>query len=244
MGEDPTPFTPEFNHSVHVESRLQHLSGDCGALLLRDILERLGLTDWLVGRLHDRRRPDLITHPLAELLRTTLLLLAQGWRDQDDADTLRDDSMLRLAVSSRRGLSPLRSAGPAQVPEGLASQPTLSRLLDMLSDAKQRTVLREALLVGTARRFKARRRGHRQRYLTLDIDSLPIPVCGHQPQSQYKGEHNRGDSSSRASPGTAQNSALRGVRGKGITSRMFFMPVAYMMARSKPRPKPACGTVP
>ncbi len=41
-----------------------------------------------------------------------------------------------------------------------------------------------------------------------------------------------------------QNSALRGARGKGMTSRMFFMPVTYISARSNPRPKPACGTVP
>ena len=41
-----------------------------------------------------------------------------------------------------------------------------------------------------------------------------------------------------------QKSALLGVRGKGITSRMFAMPVAYCTVRSKPRPKPAWGTVP
>ena len=41
-----------------------------------------------------------------------------------------------------------------------------------------------------------------------------------------------------------QQSALFGVRGKGSTSRMFAMPVAYCTVRSKPRPKPAWGTVP
>ena len=71
MGEDPTLFTPEFNHSVHVESRPQHLSGDCGAVLLRDVLERLGLTDWLVGRLHDRRRLAWISTPAEVLTRRT-----------------------------------------------------------------------------------------------------------------------------------------------------------------------------
>ena len=32
--------------------------------------------------------------------------------------------------------------------------------------------------------------------------------------------------------------------GKGMASRMFSMPVTYMTRRSKPRPKPACGTLP
>ena len=41
-----------------------------------------------------------------------------------------------------------------------------------------------------------------------------------------------------------QNSADLGVRGKGMTSRMFCMPVTKRMSRSKPRPKPACGHEP
>ena len=41
-----------------------------------------------------------------------------------------------------------------------------------------------------------------------------------------------------------QNSALPGVRGKGITSRILAMPVMNWMTRSNPRPNPACGTVP
>src|SRR5207248_1492769 len=42
----------------------------------------------------------------------------------------------------------------------------------------------------------------------------------------------------------AQNSALPGVRANGITSRMFGTPVMNISIRSKPRPKPECGTVP
>lgn len=41
-----------------------------------------------------------------------------------------------------------------------------------------------------------------------------------------------------------QNSAWRGVRGKGITSRMFSIPVRSMIRRSKPSPKPAWGQLP
>jgi hypothetical protein len=36
-----------------------------------------------------------------------------------------------------------------------------------------------------------------------------------------------------------QNSAFPGVRGKGITSRMFTIPVTYCTIRSRPKPKPA-----
>jgi hypothetical protein len=41
-----------------------------------------------------------------------------------------------------------------------------------------------------------------------------------------------------------QNSALPGVRGNGMTSRMLAMPVMNWTQRSRPSPKPACGTVP
>ena len=55
-----------------------------------------------------------------------LLLLGQGWRDQSDADRLRHDPSLRVASQrTRRGTIGLAAEG-----HGLASQPTLSRLLD------------------------------------------------------------------------------------------------------------------
>ncbi len=191
-------FRAEFNRSLRIESRPERLTSEAGAVVLREVLERLGVVDWLVKRLADHRDPDLITHPLSELVTTSLLLLGQGWRDQDDADTLRHDPVLRLAVSDRRGIAPLEtrpredgtplSKNPA-VPDGLASQPTLSRLVRMLSTLENRAVLRGALLECAARRLHARRGGHRFRYLTIDLDSLPIEVHGHQPGSEYNGHY-------------------------------------------------------
>jgi hypothetical protein len=148
---------------------------------------------WLAKRLVDRRRQDLITHPLVELLYTSLFLLASGWRDQDDTDALRGDAALRLAVSTRRGTAPLTSppsdAKRDRVPDGLASQPTLSRLIDMMSSEENRRTLREGLLETAARRIRAMRRGHRPRYITIDVDSLPVEVYGHQPMAEYNGHY-------------------------------------------------------
>ncbi len=199
MGEeDLALFRAEFNRSLRIESRPERLTSEAGAVVLREVLERLGLVDWLVKRLVDHRDPDLITHRLSELVTTSLLLLGQGWRDQDDADTLRHDPVLRLAVSERRGIAPLEtrpreegtplSKNPS-VPDGLASQPTLSRLVRMLSTPENRAVLRGALLECAARRLHAMRGGHLFRYLTIDIDSLPIEVHGHQPGSEYNGHY-------------------------------------------------------
>lgn len=197
MGEEESLFRPEFNGSIRVEARAERLTSEAGAVLLREVLERLGITEWLAEKLVDSRNPELVTHPLSELLNTSLLLLGQGWRDQDDADVLRDDAVLRLAVSSRRGISALetregaerqRNHNPAE-PDGLASQPTLSRLVRMLSSDANRAVLREGILETAARRFRALRGGHRQRHLTVDVDSLPIEVHGHQPGSEHNGHY-------------------------------------------------------
>ena len=198
MGEDLTPFWAEFNGSLRIESRAERLTSEAGAVILREVVERLGVVPWMVERLRDPRDPRLVTHPLAELLHTAVLLIAQGWRDRDDADALRDDAALRLAVSTRRGISPLlnpeREEGEAPsknppVPEGLASQPTLSRLVRELASEENRSVLRESLLEAAARRVKAGRGGHRMRYASVDVDSLPIDVHGHQPGSEYNGHY-------------------------------------------------------
>ena len=107
------------------------------------------------------------------------------------------DAALRLAVSERKGDAPLKvpkrpEGTPAPTnpehPEHLASQPTLSRLTSMLSTAEDREVLREGLVVLAGRRIRAAR-GHRLRYLTLDVDSLPIRVHGHQPEAAYNGHY-------------------------------------------------------
>jgi hypothetical protein len=47
----------------------------------------------------------------------------------------------------------------------------------------------EALLEVAARRMRAENGGHRQRYVTIDVDSLPIEVHGHQPGSAHNGHY-------------------------------------------------------
>jgi hypothetical protein len=182
-----TLFALDFNRSIHVEARPERLTGDAGSVLLREVFSRLDLDRFFEERLIDPRRPELILHPQIELLRTEVLLLAQGWQDQDDADRLRQDPALRLAVSQRCGVAPLQTPPEtARVPEGLASQPTLSRLAATLSTEQQRRVLREGLLKAAARRLRATR-GRRLRHATLDVDSLPVEVYGTQAGSAYNG---------------------------------------------------------
>ena len=185
MGEASPMFIPTFNHSLYIEARPDRLSADGGGVLLREVLEQSCIIEWLIAHLVDTRAQDQIDYPLAELLRTVLVLYGQGWRDQDDADALRFDPALRLAISE--------AAGTAALDEGhhLPSQPTLSRLLEMLSQPANLRVLQNAVAEMAGRRLRAMRRGHRLRQVTIDIDGLPIEVHGNQPKAAYNGHYHQ-----------------------------------------------------
>jgi hypothetical protein len=185
VGEVLPILIPRFNRSLVIEARPERLSSDAGAVLLRELLQRSEIIPWMVVRLADPRASDQVTYPLAELLRTVLVLFGQGWRDQDDADALRFDPAVRLAVSEARGTAALEDD------HHLPSQPTLSRLLETLSQPANLQVLREAVGELAGRRLRAMRRGHRQREVTLDIDGLPIEVHGNQPGSAWNGHYHQ-----------------------------------------------------
>ena len=61
-----------------------HLSSDGGALLLRDVDERLRVTERLAQCFTDHRDRDLIEHRALELLRQRIQGLALGYEDVND----------------------------------------------------------------------------------------------------------------------------------------------------------------
>ncbi|RMG16655.1 MAG: hypothetical protein D6731_05665 [Planctomycetota bacterium] len=150
-------------------------------LLLRELEERLGLTESLSEELTDPRNPVFVTHPFVELLRTRLYALAQGHKDQDDVDRLRDDPAFRLSVSERRGTPPLKEE-EGLVPDGLSSQPTQSRLVATLTLEENLAQLGLALFGWAHRDLRATRKT-RARRRVLDVDSLPLEAHGSQPGS-------------------------------------------------------------
>ena len=176
------PLSPSFNRRLKLRASEDALTADTGAILLREIMDQIGIMPWLHNRLIDPRDPTLIEYSLDELVRSFILLQAQGWQDLDDADTLRHDPALRLAVSSERGTVPVQK-------ETLPSQPTLSRLKAILADQRQRDVLRHALVEVAARRVRSISGGRRLPSLTIDIDSMPIEVHGRQVGSEYNGHY-------------------------------------------------------
>jgi hypothetical protein len=62
MGEILNDFGLEFNGSVKLEAREERLTSEAGAVLSREVDERLGLTRWLGEGLKDTRDEKRITH--------------------------------------------------------------------------------------------------------------------------------------------------------------------------------------
>lgn len=175
-------FEPTFNRSVKVRASDDRITSDGGLLLLREADHRLGITEHLAGRLHDPRNPDLIRYQLVELLRERLYALALGYSAQDDADRLAHDPAMKLAAWNRPGERPLA--------ERMASQPTQSRLMDILtSERGNLTALRDSLCESCERHLRATGGDHAARRVTVDIDSFPIQVHGHQPGAAYNGHY-------------------------------------------------------
>lgn len=173
-------FEPSFNRAVKVCASDERITSDAGLLLLREADHRLGLTESLAGQLCDPRRPELIRYKIVELLRERLYALALGYSAQDDADRLAHDPAMKLAAWDRPGEQTLD--------ERLASQPTQSRLIDILTHTPgNRNALRDSLSEACQRHLRATGGDHAARKVTIDIDSFPIQVHGQQPGAAYNG---------------------------------------------------------
>ena len=99
------------------------LTSDAGVLVLREVERRLGLSDRLAGCLRDPRMPERTRHNLADIIRFRMLMIACGYEDGNDADSLRRDPAFKMALE--------RLPSDAE----LCSQSTISRL-ENLPDTK------------------------------------------------------------------------------------------------------------
>ncbi len=172
-------FEPTFNRAVKVESRDERLSSDAGALLLREADHKLGLVERLAEGLRDPRDPAKIRYTQAELFRERLYALALGYAAGDALDLLAHDPVLRAAVWDRPGDRVLE--------ERLASQPTASRLLDVLSSKDNLEGLRAALPDWVHRHMRAAGGDGRAMRGTVDIDGFPVVIHGSQAGGAFNG---------------------------------------------------------
>lgn len=161
-GIAPLPVTVDFAGG--------NLTTDSGLLLMRLIEDRSGVVRDLAACIPDRRDAAKVRHSVTELLLQRVMQIVAGYEDANDADTLRFDPALKVAV----GRAPESGAA-------LASQPTLSRLENAVSPATLRRMNRVLLT------HYLRRRAHPGRVIILDLDATDDPTHGQQEFSFFHG---------------------------------------------------------
>ena len=97
---------------------------------------------------------------------------AQGWADLSDTQLLGEDPVFQLTCSDQRSITPLL--------QQRSSQPTLSRLLNLLAQDANLTALHNGLLDLAMWRLASMRGGKPLPSITLDVDGLPIETFGSQ----------------------------------------------------------------
>jgi len=135
------------------------VSSDGGLLLLREVDRRLRLTERMAAVLHDPRDPDLITHPLVDLLRQRVYGIVHGYEDLNDHEQLREDVLLQSVLDRK---------------EALGSAPTLCRVENRASRAEMWALHREMVETFIASFAQP------PAELVLDFDATDDPVHGQQ----------------------------------------------------------------
>lgn len=147
------------------------LTSDGGLPWLAEAEAALGVCAALAAGVPEWRRGP-VRHSLEVLVRQRVFQIACGYEDQDDADSLRTDPLLKLACG--------------RLPESgaeLASQPTFSRLENAVD---RRAVER---LAGALADLYIRQRGREgaPARILLDLDGTDDPTHGEQEGSAYHG---------------------------------------------------------
>jgi hypothetical protein len=80
------------------------LSSDAGVLVLREVEQRLRVAERMAACIVDPRAPEQITHTLADIICFRLLMIAGGYEDGNDANSLRVDPIFKMVSPSDRDL--------------------------------------------------------------------------------------------------------------------------------------------
>lgn len=148
------------------------LTSDGGLSWLSEAEEGIGVCARFAAQMTDGRRRRAVRHSVEALIRQRVFQIACGYEDQNDADTLRTDPLLKLVC----GHLPETDAD-------LASQPTLSRLENAVS---WRTCYHLAVAMVEVY-LRERERHGVPTHILLDLDTTDDPTYGKQEGTAYHG---------------------------------------------------------
>ena len=175
--EQPVLFPALVSKPAFVRFDEPHCTSDGGALLLKAVDEKLGLTRRLADCLLDRREPGKIRHTLVDMLRQRIFGICCGYGDTNHVARVGHDPMHKLLL----GRDPVLG-------DDLASQPTLSRF-----ENRRRRVdlyrLGEAIAQTVIHRHRHRLNGRKCKLVTVDLDPTDDVTHGQQQLSLFNGHY-------------------------------------------------------
>ena len=101
---------PDFNKSIFVDFAGAKLTSDAGFLLMREVDQRFGIIENGCKHLVDERSASHSKHTYEQMTRQRVYQIAAGYEDCNDADFLRVDPALRLALDKGKKLGAGQSA--------------------------------------------------------------------------------------------------------------------------------------
>lgn len=160
--QNADPFVMDFFPGRDVEVRQvdEQVSSDAGLIFFRQLDQKLNLTESFAANIGDARSKP--SHTLLSVIRQRVFGIIAGYEDQNDHDTLRYDPVFKLLAD--------------RSPDGedLASQPTISRIENMVT-ATDLLRLENWFLDQFVESFDTR-----PTRITLDIDTYDDPAHGQQ----------------------------------------------------------------
>jgi len=161
---------PDFNRSIMIDFQGATISSNTGFILLREVDERFRIIDPMGYCLEDLRSPAHTKHALVQMVRQRVYQIGAGYEDCNDADFLRKDPALRLALGKDHQTG--------------AGQSMLSRLEnDILGNEAGLLALEAALTRSTDALLKRKNK----KRLIIDLDSTEDPAHGKQEGVAYNG---------------------------------------------------------
>src|SRR5262245_49418150 len=153
-----------------------HSSSDGGAVLVKAVDSRLGLTQRVAACLDDAREVGKVLHERVDLVRQRVFGLCCGYPDANDAARLAHDPVHKLLL----GRDPIEGVG-------LASQPTLSRFENAVGPRELRAM--GHVLAETVIDLHRHRLQGRARRITIDLDPTEDPTHGQQELTFFNGHY-------------------------------------------------------
>jgi hypothetical protein len=167
-------FHPQKRREIRAQFDGGAITSDGGGLLLREIEKRIGILRQFAACFTDYRNPDLIEHPVKELVAQRVYGLALGYEDLNDHDELRNDPLLAVLVEKE---------DPDK--EALAGKSTLNRLELTKETASRKERYKKIVLDHAAvdhRLVETFLQAHQEapEEIILDLDATDDPLHGQQ----------------------------------------------------------------